>query len=59
MSARLPFVSDSLIDYGHVKIDLCVPPDLYERESTPGRFILGKSRGMRVIAPQPLMPMTG
>jgi len=46
MSARLPFVSDSLLDYGHVKIELCVPPALYERDSTPDRFILGKSRGM-------------
>ena len=45
-AARLPWVNDDLLDYGHVQIELCVPPALYERQSTPGHFILGKSRGM-------------
>jgi len=43
---RLPWVSDTLLDYGDVKVELCVPPALYERQSTPGHFILGKSRSM-------------
>lgn len=47
MSApRLPWVSDTLLDYGDVRLELCVPPELYERQSTPGHFILGKSRTM-------------
>jgi len=43
---RLPWVSDTLLDYGDVRLELCVPPQLYERQSTPGHFILGKSRTM-------------
>ena len=43
---RLPWVGDTLLDYGDVRIELCVPPALYERQSTPGHFILGKSRAM-------------
>jgi hypothetical protein len=42
----LPWVGDTLLDFGHVKVELCVPPDLYERQSTSGHFILGKSRTM-------------
>ena len=45
-TARLPWVGDTLLDYGDVKVELCVPPALYERQSAPGRFILGKSRSM-------------
>ena len=39
-------MSDTLLDYGHVRIELCVPPELYTRHSTPDSFILGKSRSM-------------
>ena len=43
---KLPFVTDTLLDYGHVQIELCIPPALYERQSTARHFILGKSRSM-------------
>jgi hypothetical protein len=42
----LPWKSDTLLDFGHAKVELCIPPELYERQSTPGHFILGKSRTM-------------
>ena len=46
-SARnLPWDGDTRLDFGHVRVELCMPPELYERQSVPGRFILGKSRSM-------------
>jgi predicted O-methyltransferase YrrM len=45
-AARLPWASDTLLDYGAVRVELCVPPALYEKQSTPDHFILGKSRAM-------------
>ena len=42
----LPWISETLLDFGGVKVELCVPPELYERQSTRDRFILGKSRTM-------------
>ena len=42
----LPWKGDTQIDFGDVTVELCVPPELYERISSPGRFILGKSRAM-------------
>jgi SAM-dependent methyltransferase len=42
----LPWAGDTLLDFGHVEVELCIPPALYERQSVPGHFILGKSRGM-------------
>jgi hypothetical protein len=42
----LPWLSDTLLDFGHAKVELCVPPALYERQSATGHFILGKSRSM-------------
>lgn len=43
---RLPWVGDTLLDYGHVTIELCLPPALYEKQSTSGHFVLGKTRSM-------------
>jgi O-methyltransferase len=42
----LPWKGDTQLDFGEVTVELCIPPELYERQSTPGHFILGKSRGM-------------
>jgi SAM-dependent methyltransferase len=42
----IPWVSDELIDFGDVRVELCVPPALYERQTADGHFIIGKSRGM-------------
>jgi hypothetical protein len=42
----IPWVSDALIDFGDVRVELCVPPELYERESADRHFILGKDRRM-------------
>src|SRR4029453_17555059 len=42
----LPWKGDTQLDFGHVRVELCIPPELYERQSTPGHFILGKSRTM-------------
>ena len=42
----LPWVSDTLIDFNGVQVELCVPPALYDRQSTRNHFILGKSRSM-------------
>jgi len=42
----IPWVSETLIDFGGVQVELCVPPSLYERQSTENHFILGKSQSM-------------
>jgi predicted O-methyltransferase YrrM len=42
----LPWKSDTLLDFGDAQVELCIPPELYERQSTPGHFIIGKSRAM-------------
>jgi hypothetical protein len=44
--AAIPWVSDELIDFGDVQVELCLPPELYDRDTTDGRFILGKNRAM-------------
>ena len=56
--AHLPWVGEHLLDYGHVEVELCMPPALYERESTDQRFVLGKSRAKdealaRMLADRP------
>ena len=43
---RLPWKGKKELDFGHVAVELCIPPELYERHSTVGHFILGKSRAM-------------
>ncbi|HTR58994.1 MAG TPA: class I SAM-dependent methyltransferase [Casimicrobiaceae bacterium] len=54
----IPWVSETLIDFDGVQLELCVPEEiwnvacqdelaqLYERQSTENHFILGKSRTM-------------
>ena len=42
----IPWVSDTLIDFGDVEVELCVPPELYQRETLGTHFIAGKSRTM-------------
>lgn len=42
----IPWISDTLIDFNGVQVELCVPPALYERQSTDNHFILGKSASM-------------
>ena len=42
----ISWVSDTLIDFNGVRVELCVPPDLYDRQSTENHFILGKSKSM-------------
>lgn len=42
----IPWVSDTLIDFGDVEVELCLPPELYERETTGKHFIAGKARWM-------------
>ncbi|HSV20822.1 MAG TPA: class I SAM-dependent methyltransferase [Casimicrobiaceae bacterium] len=56
---HLPWIGDTLLDYGHVQVELCVPPALYERQSADGRFVLGKSHDMvetlaRMVADRPV-----
>lgn len=43
---RLPWINGTVLDFGGVKVELCVPPELYERRSARDHFILGKSRSM-------------
>jgi hypothetical protein len=42
----LPWISDTVLDFGGVKVELRIRPELYERQSAHGYFILGKSRAM-------------
>lgn len=42
----IPWISETLIDFGGVQLELCVPPALYDRQSTENHFILGKSKSM-------------
>lgn len=42
----LPWRGDHLLDFGGTEIELCMPPDLYERQSKRGHFVLGKTRWM-------------
>jgi len=42
----IPWVRDELIDYGDVEVELCIPPELYERETVGNHFIAGKNRAM-------------
>ena len=42
----IPWISETLIDFSGVQVELCVPPALYERHSTDNHFILGKSASM-------------
>ena len=42
----LPWNGEAMLEFGGIKVELCVPPALYERQSAPGHFILGKSRLM-------------
>ena len=42
----IPWISDTLIDFGDVEVELCLPPQLYERETVGNHFIAGKSRPM-------------
>lgn len=41
---RIPWVTDDLIDYGDVQIELCLPPVLQQRRTVGNRFVLGKNR---------------
>jgi hypothetical protein len=43
---NIPWVSDTLIDFGDVEVELCLPPELYERETVGKHFIAGRSRSM-------------
>jgi hypothetical protein len=43
---ELPWQGDSLLNFSGTEVELCLPPELYERQSSKGRFVLGKSRGM-------------
>jgi hypothetical protein len=42
----IPWVSDTLLDFGDVEVELCLPPELYQRETVGSHFIAGKSRSM-------------
>lgn len=42
----LPWQSETLLNFNGTEIELCIPPELYERQSTADHFILGKSRFM-------------
>src|SRR5262249_50702388 len=55
-------VNDTLIDFGDVEVELCVPPELYERETVGHHFIAGKCRSMvetqlAEIGPRPVTRM--
>ena len=48
-----------MIDFGDVEVELCVPPELYERETVGHHFIAGKCRSMvetqlAEIGPRPI-----
>ncbi len=43
---RLPWDGPDRLDFGGVAVEFCVPPALYERESTNECFVLGKSPAM-------------
>jgi hypothetical protein len=45
-SAFVPWRGDTRIDFGDVELDLCLPPELYERETVGNHFIVGKTRSM-------------
>jgi hypothetical protein len=42
----IPWVTDELIDFGDVRVELCLPPELYDRQTADRHFILGKNRAM-------------
>jgi hypothetical protein len=42
----IPWVNDELIDFGDVRVELCIPPALYERQTADRHFVLGKNRAM-------------
>jgi hypothetical protein len=42
----IPWISDTLIDFGDVEVELCLPPELYERETIGNHFIAGKNRSL-------------
>lgn len=46
MRIPIPWVSNELIDFGDVRVELCIPPALYERETSDRHFIVGKNRTM-------------
>lgn len=56
----IPWISDTLIDFGDVEVELCLPPELYERETVGNHFVAGKSRSMveRQIAEIGTLPVT-
>lgn len=43
---RLPWDGPDRLVFDGVAVEFCVPPALYERESSDGRFVLGKSPDM-------------
>jgi hypothetical protein len=58
----IPWVNDGLIDFGDVRVELCLPPALYERETADRHFIVGKNRAMvedelSVLGDQPVERM--
>lgn len=42
----IPWVSETLIDFNGIQVELCEPPDLYDRQSSENHLILGKPRWM-------------
>lgn len=42
----LNWANDNTLLFDDIRVELCVPPELYERQSQPGHFILGKSKFM-------------
>jgi hypothetical protein len=44
--ADVPWRGDTAIDFGDVELELCLPPELYERDTVGNHFIVGKSRAM-------------
>ena len=42
----IPWTGDTLIDFGDAEVELCLPPELYERDTVGNHFIAGKSRPM-------------
>lgn len=55
---KLPWRDKNTIEFPKVSVELCLPPELYERESTDQNFILGKSPRMleRLIDALPVAP---
>jgi hypothetical protein len=42
----IPWINETLIDFDGVQVELCEPPELYDRQSSEKHLILGKPRWM-------------